>query len=362
MSVRKTKFNTYTVDCYDSSGKRISKTFKRKKDAEAFEIKIKNEKIQNKMSKLGLKRTEIDFNEALDNFYNTKIINLSAASKKKYKNIINQFKGFVNNLNIRYVSDFTTQHADELLKKLSEGVIDKKTNQQIKPNPKTVNAYLTLIKSFFKEQVVKGNLERSPMLHIKNLKEDKNQASFYSEDELKAFFNQNMDYSYRLAFMGLLYTGMRISELINVEWSDLDFDNKIIKVQNKANFKVKTDNSIRDIPIPDVLLEELRIAAKNKKSSNYVFTSVEGYKINPKHLLDTCKKIAKKAGIESKANLHKFRHTYASYLIKKNVSSERIQKLLGHSSINQTLNYAHLKTNDLLEDVNLLNNVIEKAT
>ncbi len=72
-------------------------------------------------------------------------------------------------------------------------------------------------------------------------------------------------------------------------------------------------------------------------------------------MLEVCKKIAKEAGISSRAFLHKFRHTFATHLVRNRVPLERVQKLLGHSSITETLIYAHLIPDDMHEDVSVLN-------
>ena len=353
MSVRKTKHDTYEVDIYDVNGKKISKRFKIKSDAVAFETKTKNEKRERKLVNSKLKTADISFEQALEEFMNPKLA-LRSKTVGKYKNFIKQFILFLEGQGLKYVSEFTPDHATLLLQEVTKQRTISESNRTLVPKPKTVNGFLAVIKSFFKEEVVKGHIVKSPMLHIKNLKVQKAKPEFYTEAEIKLFFEQEMDDAYRLAFQGLLYTGMRIDELANIHWSNVDFENKLIKVVRKPGFNPKTANSERAIPIAEPLYKELSKLVKQKISKTYVFTSVEGNQIRERTLLGVCKRIAKAAGITSRAFLHKFRHTFATHLVMNRVPLERVQKLLGHSSINETLIYAHLIPDDMHDDVSVL--------
>lgn len=75
-------------------------------------------------------------------------------------------------------------------------------------------------------------------------------------------------------------------------------------------------------------------------------------------MLRTCKAIATSAGINGRVFLHKFRHTFASHLIQNGVAVGAIQKPLGHSSIVETMVYAHLRTESLHNQVGILGEII----
>jgi len=158
------------------------------------------------------------------------------------------------------------------------------------------------------------------------------------------------------AIASLLYTGLRISESKNITWNDIDFNKKLIKVTEKTNFTAKTSNSYRNVPL-NKLYEYLVNENKNRKSSIYIFTSPLGKQLRERRLLEKCKEIGKKANIDGRVTLHKFRHTFASHLVMNKIGLERVQKLLGHSSIHETLIYAHLTPNSMHEDLNVLNNL-----
>lgn len=353
MSVSKTKHHTYEVIVYDVNGNKIEKRFKLKSDAVAFETKSKNEKREKKLVSSKLKTADVPFKQALEEFMNPKLT-LGRKTVSKYKNFIKQFILFLEALGLKYVSEFTPDHATHLLQEVTKQRTISESNRTLVPKPKTVNGFLAVIKSFFNEEVVKGHIVKSPMLHIKNLKVQKAKPEFYTEAEIKMFFEQEMDDAYRLAFQGLLYTGMRIDELANIHWSDVDFEKKLLKVTRKPGFNPKTANSERAIPIAEPLYKELCKLQKKKISQTYVFTSVDGKQIRERTLLGVCKKIAIAAGITSRAFLHKFRHTFATHLVINRVPLERVQKLLGHASITETLIYAHLIPDDMHDDVSVL--------
>jgi integrase len=196
------------------------------------------------------------------------------------------------------------------------------------------------------------------MLHIKNLRVERRRPDFYSREELKAFFSQPMDDTYRLAFMGLLFTGMRFAELANITWQDVDFERKLFFVRSSESFRTKTFNSERAIPINNVMYELLVIYYPNRLSDDFVFTSPKGFQLRERRLLDACKSIAKDAGITSNAYPHKFRHTYATMLIYNGVKIQNIKELLGHWSVSETERYAHNKSDHLHNDVSQLDRLL----
>ncbi|MDR3666966.1 MAG: tyrosine-type recombinase/integrase [Ignavibacteriaceae bacterium] len=357
MAIRKNTSGSFAVDVYDQNKKRIVKTFAKKSDAIDYETKTKNEKREVRLINSDLKKAEVLFSEALLEFKNSKN-NLSKKTVQKYSFIVTQFQEFADTEGIINLSDFNSDNATRLLQVLRKGKYDSDSKKTITPKAKTINGFLLFIKAFFKEEEIKGRIVKSPMVHLKNLKEENIKPEFYTKEELKSFFAQEMNSSYRLIFQGLLYTGMRINELANVKWSDVDFDKKVIRVSRKDGFVPKTDNAERAIPINDKLLSSLNDIKEGKDWSAYVFTSPRGDKLRERYTLTVCKDIAELAGISGRAFLHKFRHTFATHLVMNRVPIERVQKLLGHSSINETLIYAHLIPDDMHEDVSVLNNLV----
>jgi len=350
----------YLVDIRDEFKARRERTFKTKGEAKAFEATIEKKKYENQLigSKLRNKRYVLE--KELQHFEHTKS-DLRPGSIKRYKYIISQIKTFFQAAGLIYLDDFTPDHATLFKEHMMKEKKDPKgnTNKILKPKPKTVNFFLQTMKAFFLQEYIKGHIAKNPMIHIKNVKVEKQKVDHYAVPELQAFFAQPMEIAHRQTFMGLLLTGMRFGELSNLKWSNVDLKTRRIYVKSEGDFVTKTYNSERCIPIPIDLLKQLRSMRKNKKNNELVFLSPKGQKLLERPLLAKCKSIAKDTGIITRANLHKFRHTYATLLILRGVSIQNIKELLGHASIAQTEIYAHNSSDYLHPDVARLDNILK---
>ena len=348
MSVKKNKSGTWSAVVYDIRGKRDEKRFKRKSDAEAFETQNKNQKREQKLVHANLKKSIVPIEKATHEYLTSKP-ELREKSKVKYENILVQFKNFCQGRNIKIVSDFNSDHATEFF------------NEMLKndPKPKTVNGYLSLIRSLFRSEMLKGHIVKNPFDHVNNLRVNKKVPDYYSKTEINAFFKQDMKEEYRNAFTCFLNTGMRFEELANLTWDDIDLKKKLIKVQSKGEFRTKTFNSERSIPMTKPLYSLLKKLSVKKANAIYPFPAPDGSKLEERRLLRICKEIGKVAKITSRVYIHKFRHTFASFLIQRGIAIEAIQKLLGHSSIIETMVYACLKPEGLHEQISVLDDLMK---
>ncbi|MFH1194766.1 MAG: tyrosine-type recombinase/integrase [bacterium] len=357
--VTKTKAGTYSVTLYDENRERLRKIFKHKYEAEAYVNKYEAEKNQQRLLQNKLIKPRKELIKAIEDFAITKM-QLRPKSRQKYDLVLRQFASFIDTRNITFIDEFTFDHASEIYKLLVQPRLVNRGGKEIEmtPKPKTVNFYLATIKALFEAEVIKGVIDRNPMIHIKNLKEENRRPEFYSEDEIDRFFKQDMPYAYRFAFIGLLTSGMRINELCNLTWSDLDEQRRLLRIRTKDGFDVKTDNAERSIPLGDIIYEMILAESKNRRSSEYIFASIQGSKLSDRRMLEACKEIGEKAGIKERVYLHKWRHTFATQLVRRGVPIEVLQKLMGHSSIIETLVYTHVRSEELHEQVKLIDQII----
>ena len=361
MSIKPTANGKYIVDLRDHHGKRIQRTFKRLTDAKAFEAENYKIKYEHQLIKNGLRDERYSIYKALDEYALTKS-NLRPKTIQKYKYNINLLRKIFEVFKLIYVDEFLQEHATKLYSELlREKIAENGRNKGklARAKPKTINFFLNTARAFFQLELIKGHINRNPFLHIKNLRVEKKRPDYYSEAELKLFFSQEMPEQYRNAFIGFLFTGMRFSELANLTWSDIDFPKRLIYVRPKENFKTKTYNSERSIPMNDVLFELLKKLSYEPLSDVYPFCSIKGNKLSERRLLEACKKIAKNAGIKSNAYIHKFRSTTASMLVQRGVPIHSVKELLGHWSVVQTEVYAHQKSDLLHPEVATLNNLLK---
>ncbi|HAO28926.1 MAG TPA: site-specific tyrosine recombinase XerD [Chryseobacterium indologenes] len=142
--------------------------------------------------------------------------------------------------------------------------------------------------------------------------------------------------------------GLRVSELIDLKISNINFKEQYIKIHGKGN---KT----RFVPLADYTAEmlesyikEVRSKGKiNKKYEDTLFLNSRGTRMSRVIVFLIIKELTDKAGVNKKISPHTFRHSFATHLLQNGADLRYIQEMLGHSSITTTEIYTHLKTEEL---------------
>lgn len=153
-----------------------------------------------------------------------------------------------------------------------------------------------------------------------------------------------------------LQTGMRLGELIGLQWSSIDWHNKLIIVRHswcqyaKALGSPKSNHE-RHIDMTAALYEVL---LKKRKDTGFVFLDTDGKPFGPHCLGRKLTNVCKEAGLRH-IGWHILRHTFASHLAMRGAPMAAVQQLLGHSSIEMTMRYAHLSKSTLRTAIDLLN-------
>ena len=285
---------------------------------------------------------------------------LRPASIKRYRVIFEQLRLFCAACSIEYVDQFTPDHGTWLFNELVRPKRDPKgnTDRVLAPMPRTVNKYLQTIRALFNDEVARRHVAHNPMLHIRNLRVESDRPEYYTRDELRRFFSQRMPDAYRMAFIGLLYTGVRFSELANLRWEDVDLEAGTLSIRSRPIARIKTVRSERVLPMSPVLLKELPGMLTRRTSETFVFCSVNGVRMKESTLLSACKSIGARAGITSRLFLHKFRHTFATHMVQRKQPLEAIKELLGHASVRETEIYAHNTSDHLAQEIAALDDLL----
>lgn len=172
-----------------------------------------------------------------------------------------------------------------------------------------------------------------------------------------------------------MYTGMRIGELCALQVGDIDLEEKIIHVRRTVQrirdaenpdgrkTRVITDvpksyNSLRNIPIPEVLYEKLERLCRGKKEDTYLF-GIDGEKaLEPRTLQYRYRTFLKQRGLRY-INFHALRHSFATRCVERNVDVKTLSEILGHSSVKITLDrYVHSSMEFKRHQINRLNEAI----
>ena len=146
--------------------------------------------------------------------------------------------------------------------------------------------------------------------------------------------------------------GLRVSELTELQISNINFKENYLKIQGKGD-------KVRFVPLADYTADFIKnyinnIRSKQKinpKYSDILFLNSRGAQISRQMVFLIIKEIVKKAGIQKNISPHTFRHSFATHLLQNGADLRFIQEMLGHSSITTTEIYTHLNTEELHETI-----------
>lgn len=225
----------------------------------------------------------------------------------------------------------------------------------------SVSNKISVIKSFFKFLYVNDYISKNPSSLLSLPKKHKKIPKFLNEIELakllsapdRARSKRTTKFKIRdkLILTIFTYTGIRKSELLNLNWDDINLGVKYLTVRKSKN---KTD---RTIPLHNKVVELLDsyLTQRLPITNNALVVSERGKRLNKNSLNNLFFKYIHLSGLEGKGyTIHSLRHTFASRLLNENVSLYKIKSLLGHRSIESTEIYLHITGKDLIESINSL--------
>ena len=208
-------------------------------------------------------------------------------------------------------------------------------------SPKTLNVYMCSIKFYYKE--IEKLYQR---IDIKFPKRSRKLPVVLAHHEIMGIIGNSHNLKHKLALALAYGAGLRVSEVINLKVSDIDFEQKIIYVRQG-----KGDRD-RVTVLPEAIISDLRsFISYRRHPQDYLFPSQRGGKLSARTLQKTFHNLAEKAGISKQASFHSLRHSFASHLLEDGVNLRFIQELLGHQNIRTTQLYTHVSRENLLKNV-----------
>ncbi len=220
--------------------------------------------------------------------------------------------------------------------------------RQAKPNYRKKN--LGILRSFFKFCVKKQYLQFNIAQGLDSIKVVSKERVYLTDQEVARIVEAADNLLVKVMITTLYFTGLRISELTNLTLMDVDLGNDVLYVQGKGAKE-------RHVPIHDnlkSLLLTYREKWRPELGTDYFFCTFSG-SVSAVYFRQMLKETVAKAGIGKKVTPHTLRHSFASSLVRKNVPLVRVQKLLGHSSLNATSVYTHTNLEELRESLNQVN-------
>ncbi len=213
------------------------------------------------------------------------------------------------------------------------------------------------LKAFYNFLESKDDKTQNPMAYFTYPKTTRQLPAVLSPEEMKKLLSQKSILKYEsmrnyTIIILLYYTGLRVSELINIKFKDINTEEMVLKAWGKGNKE-------RYIPLKDIVLEQLedyqllRKAIKAKaKNDNYLFLSRLGKKMSRVAVFNVVKKQVLEAGLHKNISPHTFRHSLATHLLENGTNLRIIQQLLGHSNIQTTEIYTHIDISHLRKVIN----------
>lgn len=206
----------------------------------------------------------------------------------------------------------------------------------------TISRKIAAIKSFYRYLYREKLVEINPAANIKAPKKAKSLPEFLTETEIEKIFAQTKNIRDR-SILELLYAGgMRISELCNLNFANLNLDENEITVFGKGAKE-------RIVLISERAKKFLYKYFESRDTSHLlpVFTSVNGNRIQPRQIRRIINSTVKNAQLIKHVSPHTFRHSFATRMLEKGADLRVVQELLGHVSISNTQIYTHVSVERL---------------
>ncbi len=228
---------------------------------------------------------------------------------------------------------------------------------------KTILEHHRLLRAMLHKAVYWQLILANPAERVQPPKTRKPKRRYYDDEQSKALVSNLIELTedqikYKVAILLTLFTGVRLGELMGLEWNDINFKDGIVCVNRSSQYLAKegiftkmpkTENSIREVGIPDFvvsLLEEYKLWYDNQKElcgelwidSNRLFVQADGKPMHPSTISKWFVKFVEQIGLPV-INFHGLRHTNATLLISQNIDVAVVAARLGHAQITTTFNF-----------------------
>lgn len=291
------------------------------------------------------------WDNAIENYKTYLILekSLSANSVEAYLNDINKLAKFcADSHKVKQPDGVTYEILKNYLVFVNEVGVTNRTQARC----------ISSIRSFFKFLVFDGKLENNPTKLLEAPKIGRKLPNILTVEEIDSMLNAVEMYKpegqRNKAIIEMLYScGLRVSELISIKLSNINFRMGVIKIEGKGNKE-------RIIPLSKNAKAEIKQYMKvyrdyldiSKDCEDVLFLNKRGSSLSRVMVFNIIKHLADRAGIRKNVSPHTFRHSFASHLVSGGADLRAVQDMLGHESILTTEIYTHLDDHYLRDTIN----------
>ena len=335
-----------------------------KKDAEVELAKFVTE-VQNALVIDGKSLKFSEFTEIWKRDYGSKEL-APSTYKRYYRMLETRLLPYWGHFYINKIKPTDIMKFYDLLEKDTQLVRKKGNNGAKTKKPlsgKTILEHHRLLRAMLHKAVYWQLIVTNPAERVQPPKARKPKRKSYDDEQTKILLENlellsSEDIKYKVAIILTVFTGVRLGELMGLEWQDVDFKNGIISINRSSQYltdmgvftKVpKTESSIREIAIHEFiifLLEEYKLWYEEQKSiygelwmnSDRLFVQADGKPMHPSTISKWFVKYVGQIGLPV-INFHGLRHTNASLLVAQNIDIAAISARLCHAQISTTLDF-----------------------
>jgi site-specific recombinase XerD len=322
--------------CIRHNGRKIQKSLETsdRKLAKAIEAKVRTEIVEGSYFEKLVGRNK-SFRDMMDKFIKEYAPKVSSNMQRSYTTSLKHLNPFFGESNLLSISPKMVSRYKVL--RNDEGAA-----------PASVNRELSMLSKAFNLAVREWEwLRDNPASRVPKDRENNERDRWLTKGEEKKILDNSPGWIREIIVFNL-NTGLRIQELLSLEWSRVNLLRKTIIIQETKNGNPKT------LPLNKIALDVLNQRSKVKSIKNdFVFFNSNGKKINPHVLRTSFYTVLEKVGIEN-LWLHDLRRTFATRLAQAGVDLYKISKLLGHKDIKMTQRYAHHCPDSLRDGVEIL--------
>ncbi len=218
--------------------------------------------------------------------------------------------------------------------------------------PSTISRNIASLKAFFQYLHKDGYVKQNAAEELKAPKVEKKAPAILSEEDTMRLLEQAKGDSPKelrdRAMLELLYaTGIRVSELISLELTDINLQMEYITCRDGGKERIIPFGTVARQALEQYLKEGR--SALSKEDGRYLFTNCSGQAMSRQGFWKLIKSYGKKAGITGELTPHTLRHSFAVHLVSNGADIRSVQEMLGHSDISTTQMYAQIGQNRMRE-------------
>jgi len=223
--------------------------------------------------------------------------------------------------------------------------------------PQTQARMISSLKSFYNYLLLENLIEVNPTRLLESPKLGRKIPDTLSTPEIDALISaidlSSKEGERNRAIIETLYScGLRVSELINLKYSDLFFEEGFIRILGKGNKQRLVPINAYTIKIINLYVKHVRIHQSPQRGENDIlFLNRRGHRLTRVMIFTIIRRLAQETGLNKKISPHTFRHSFATHLLQNGANLRAIQQMLGHESITTTEIYTHISQEHLRETI-----------